>query len=69
MLPDPGVTDLSPGELRVSKQAVHVGTGSHSVRLGEVMPAGKRTMPAGDWARGARLDAATVLGAHGAGVA
>ncbi|MGV8977498.1 MAG: methionyl-tRNA formyltransferase [Cellulomonas sp.] len=65
--PDLEVSDLSPGEVRVTKQDVQVGTGSHAVRLGEVTPAGKRTMPAGDWARGARLDATTVLGQHGAG--
>jgi methionyl-tRNA formyltransferase len=34
-----------------------------------VTPAGKRTMAAGDWARGARLAASTVLGADGAGAA
>jgi methionyl-tRNA formyltransferase len=46
---------LAPGVLAVSKHAVHVGTGSTSVRLGEVRPAGKSAMAAADWARGARL--------------
>ena len=32
-----------------------VGTGSHAVSLGEVRPAGKRPMPAADWARGVRV--------------
>jgi len=46
--------DLSPGELYPSRQAVFVGTGSGSVRLGEVQPQGKRSMAASDWARGLR---------------
>ena len=69
VLPDREVTDLAPGELRITKHAVHVGTGSYAVKLGEVTPAGKRTMAGGDWARGARLAASTVLGADGAGAA
>jgi methionyl-tRNA formyltransferase len=48
------VSDLAPGELRVSKQEVLVGTGSHAVRLGEVQPLGKRMMAWRDWANGAR---------------
>ncbi|MYS21420.1 methionyl-tRNA formyltransferase [Streptomyces sp. DvalAA-14] len=52
---------LAPGELAVSKNAVHVGTGSHAVRLGEVQPQGKRPMPAADWARGTRLPSGTVF--------
>jgi methionyl-tRNA formyltransferase len=31
-----------------------VGTGRGAVRLREVQPAGKRMLPAADWARGAR---------------
>ena len=69
VLLDPEVADLDPGELRVSKEAVHVGTGSCAVRLGEVTPVGRRTMSAGDWARGARLAPATVLGLSTAGAA
>jgi methionyl-tRNA formyltransferase len=53
---------LAPGELAVSKQAVHVGTGTDAVLLGEVTPFGKRQMAAADWARGLRLDAGTRLG-------
>ncbi|MDX6354031.1 MAG: methionyl-tRNA formyltransferase, partial [Streptomyces sp.] len=34
----PDRTDLAPGELSVAKNAVHVGTGSHAVELGEVQP-------------------------------
>ena len=57
-LPDasgPPESTLAPGEVRVGKRDVWVGTGSYDVRLGDVRPAGKRAMPAADWARGARL--------------
>ena len=47
---------LEPGVLEVTKNAVHVGTGSGPVLLGDVKPFGKRQMPAADWARGARLE-------------
>jgi methionyl-tRNA formyltransferase len=60
--PAPDRTGLAPGELAVSKNAVHVGTGSHAVRLGDVQPQGKKRMPAADWARGTHLPAGTVLG-------
>ncbi|MDQ3988262.1 MAG: methionyl-tRNA formyltransferase [Actinomycetota bacterium] len=50
----PDVGGLSPGELRVSKREVLVGTATSAVRLGEVTAPGKRAMPAPDWARGAR---------------
>jgi methionyl-tRNA formyltransferase len=45
---------LAPGELRVDRNAVYVGTGSVPVRLGDVQPQGKRRMPAADWTRGLR---------------
>lgn len=48
------VHDLAPGELRVDRQAVLVGTGSHAVQVTEVQPMGKRMMPWKDWANGAR---------------
>jgi methionyl-tRNA formyltransferase len=51
------VGDLAPGELRAERSGVLVGTGRGAVRLGEVQPAGKRMVPAPDWARGARLAA------------
>jgi methionyl-tRNA formyltransferase len=38
----------------VGPTGVLVGTGRGAVRLGEVQPAGKRMLPAPDWARGAR---------------
>lgn len=46
---------LAPGEVVVSKREVWVGTGSVPVTLGQVRPAGRRPMPAADWARGLRL--------------
>jgi methionyl-tRNA formyltransferase len=46
---------LQPGELRVTKNAVFVGTATDSVELGTVQPAAKRAIPAADWARGARV--------------
>ena len=54
--------DLGPGELEVTKSAVHVGTATVAVRLGEVRPFGKRDMPADAWARGVRVAAGTRLG-------
>ncbi|MGH3272818.1 MAG: methionyl-tRNA formyltransferase [Streptosporangiaceae bacterium] len=54
---------LGPGELRVLGGTVVVGTATIPVQLGEVQPAGKRRMPASEWARGLRLhDARAVLG-------
>jgi methionyl-tRNA formyltransferase len=52
----------APGELRVERGAVYVGTGTAPVRLGDVQPPGKRRMPAADWARGLRADSAVGLG-------
>ncbi|MFI0942157.1 methionyl-tRNA formyltransferase [Streptomyces sp. NPDC021020] len=60
--PAPERTDLAPGELAVAKNAVHVGTGSHAVLLGEVQAQGKKRMPAADWARGVQPPVGTVLG-------
>ncbi|MEV0718401.1 methionyl-tRNA formyltransferase, partial [Asanoa sp. NPDC050611] len=47
---------LKPGDLLVEKSGVYVGTATTPVALGEVRAAGKRAMPAADWARGARVD-------------
>jgi methionyl-tRNA formyltransferase len=60
--PDRADLDLAPGELAVSKNAVHVGTGSHPVELTDVQPQGKKPMRAADWARGARLTTGDRLG-------
>jgi len=46
---------LAPGRITVDRAGVRVGTGSQPVLLGQVRPAGKRAMPAADWARGLRL--------------
>ncbi|MEV3871909.1 methionyl-tRNA formyltransferase [Streptomyces sp. NPDC002454] len=60
--PDPERTDLAPGELAVGKSTVHVGSGSHAVRLLWVQAQGKRPMNAADWARGARIAPGERLG-------
>lgn len=59
---DAAAEPLAPGELRAGNNAVHVGTGTAPVRLGEVQAFGKREMAAADWARGVRLDARACLG-------
>lgn len=48
------IVDLEPGEVRATKEAVYVGTGSHALVLGDVQPAGKDWMAATDWMRGVR---------------
>jgi methionyl-tRNA formyltransferase len=57
----PAAGPLGPGEVRILRSAVLVGTGTTPVGLGDVQPPGKRRMRAADWARGLRHDA-TVLG-------
>jgi methionyl-tRNA formyltransferase len=46
---------LQPGELLVERTQVLAGTATTPVILGEVRPAGKKAMPATDWARGLRI--------------
>jgi len=53
--PRPGAPGLAPGSLRVGRREVEVGTGTTPVALTWVRPAGRRQMPAADWARGLRL--------------
>jgi methionyl-tRNA formyltransferase len=48
------VEALSPGEVRIAKAEVLVGTGTCPVALGEVQPPGKPWLPAADWGRGLR---------------
>jgi methionyl-tRNA formyltransferase len=60
--PDPAEPALAPGELRVTKRSVHVGTASVPVRLGLVRPHGRKEMEAADWARGAQVPAGTTVG-------
>jgi methionyl-tRNA formyltransferase len=58
-----GDSAAGPGELRVLRSRVLVGTGTWPVELGSVQPDGRRRMPAADWARGLRLgDRGAVLG-------
>jgi len=60
--PEAGDDRLPPGVLAVTRNAVHVGTGTVPVRLGEVKPFGKKQMPAADWARGVQFRSRAVLG-------
>jgi methionyl-tRNA formyltransferase len=53
---------LAPGVLEVTKNAVHVGTATAPVQLHDVRPFGKKSMPAADWARGARVLSGARLG-------
>ncbi|HYO40866.1 MAG TPA: methionyl-tRNA formyltransferase [Nocardioidaceae bacterium] len=53
--PDAEHAPLPAGALAVTRGAVHAGTATSPVRLGQVQPVGKRAMPAADWARGARV--------------
>ncbi|MDR7274307.1 methionyl-tRNA formyltransferase [Catenuloplanes atrovinosus] len=47
---------LEPGDLLVERTQVLVGTATTPVALGEVRAAGKKPMPATDWARGVRVE-------------
>ena len=53
---------LKPGELRVGKRSVEVGTGSQPVELVLVQPQGKKPMAGADWARGVRPEPGERLG-------
>lgn len=53
---------LPPGELRVGKKSVLVGTATQAVRLGQVQAVGKKVMDAAAWARGVRDANGEVLG-------
>lgn len=46
---------LEPGQLKVTKKKVWVGTSTYPVELKQVKAQGKKQMIAADWARGARL--------------
>lgn len=61
-LSDAPVT-LQPGEIHATKKQVWVGTGNGCLELISVAPAGKQQMDAAAWARGARLEPGTILGA------
>lgn len=47
---------IPAGEIKVERQRIVVGTGTHPVELIGVKPAGKRTMRATDWQRGLNFD-------------
>jgi len=47
---------LAPGMVAVERRRVLVGTATGPVALGTVQAAGKKPMPATDWARGVRPD-------------
>ncbi len=52
---DAGAERLASGVLAVGKREIRVGTATDPVTLTSVRAAGKREMPAADWARGVRL--------------
>lgn len=54
----------TPGELRVLESRPAVATGSGSLVLESVQPAGKRVLDAAEWWRGARLEDGLVLGSE-----
>lgn len=54
---------LAPGQVRVDKHHVWVGTGSMPVRLGWVQAPGKQPMDAATWARGAHVEQSETWGA------
>ncbi len=58
----PDTAGLAPGELRVVRDQVLVGTGTRPVVLGDVRPEGKRPMRATEWVRGLRLSGGERLG-------
>lgn len=47
---------LAPGELRVTKRNVYVGTAAGALELVTVQPVGRRPMAGADWARGGIAD-------------
>jgi methionyl-tRNA formyltransferase len=53
---------LPPGRIAVQRSRVFVGTATEPVALGELRAAGKRAMPAVDWARGVRPGPEEALG-------
>jgi methionyl-tRNA formyltransferase len=55
-------TRLAPGTLKITKHAVHAGTGTRALELGEVQAQGKKPMAAADWARGVTFDPEPRLG-------
>jgi methionyl-tRNA formyltransferase len=60
--PAPDSPRLEPGDLLVERGRVLAGTATDPVALGDVRAAGKKAMPAPDWARGVRPGPADRLG-------
>lgn len=54
--------DGAHGEILDVTDGLAVATGAGAVRCTEVQPAGKRRMPAADWAHGGRIAPGTILG-------
>jgi methionyl-tRNA formyltransferase len=52
----------TPGQISVIDKSVLVSTGSGTLELLRVIPAGKKEMDAIDWARGARLTGGEIFG-------
>ena len=48
--------------IRIEGNSVLVGTGDYDLEITQVIPAGKKEMPAIDWARGARLTGGEIFG-------
>jgi methionyl-tRNA formyltransferase len=60
-----GVTNTSsgtPGQISIIDKSVFVSTGTGSLELLRVVPAGKKEMDAIDWVRGARLTGGEIFG-------
>ncbi|MGL4832554.1 MAG: methionyl-tRNA formyltransferase [Propionibacteriaceae bacterium] len=53
---------LAPGQLRVTKKSIELGTGTVALRLDTVQAAGKKPMAGPDWARGANITATDRMG-------
>lgn len=62
LVPVRGADRLPPGQLRVTKSEVLVGTATEPVRLEQVQPPGRRPMGGADWARGVRVAGDEALG-------
>lgn len=53
------VSKLVPGELKIAKNKVLIGTGTDVMQLDRIQPPGKKMMLASDWARGLRSRSTT----------
>jgi len=62
-----GAAAIEAGQIVVEKARVLVGTGTEPVELGSVRAAGKKEMPAVDWARGLRIQPGEYLGERASG--